>query len=185
MKELLYGNRSMIACVVCYLLWWIITFKPPAPKSSPAGSVFLMGAFLFGVGGIFVIVHGIIRLADSPVVNSFVPLWTIPVFGIALYAALLYITSSLLHRQVTSELFIIIGWTVLEACFVGTMFRYGAIRSEQLTAMLIGIIIVTVLSIICYLLYYRLEYVKGYFDGMIPLILTGLMMVIMDVGIKI
>ena len=180
MKVLIYGNRSMIACVVCYLLWWIITFKPPAPKSSLTGSVFLMGAFLLGLGGIFVISHGIIRMSDSQVVNPFIPLWLIPVAGIALYAVLLYITSSLLRRQVTSELFIIIGWTVLETCLVCTMYRYGVIRTGKLAALTIGIMIVSVLSIICYLLYYRLEYVKGYYDGMIPLILTGIMMVIIN-----
>lgn len=184
MKALLFGNRSMIACVICYLSWWIITFKPPAPKNSPAGNVFLMGAFLFGIGGIFVISHGILRMVDRQVVNPFIPTWMIPVAGIGVYAILLFITSSLLHRQVTSELFIIIGWTVLETCLVCTMFKYGIVRKEQLIALMFGIIVVMVLSIICYLLYYKLEYVKGYYDGMAPLVLTGIMMVIINITVK-
>lgn len=183
MKELLYGNRSMIACVCCYLAWWIITFRPPAPKGSLMGSVFLMGAFLSGIGGIFLIVHGIINMADKPVANSFIPVWIIPVLGIIAYMILLFISANLFHRQVTSELFIIVGWTVLELCFVGTLYRYGAIGRGNLAANITGIIIVTVVSMVCYLLYYDLEYVKGYIDGMIPLILTGLMMYIINLGV--
>ena len=183
MKELLYGNRSMIACVCCYLAWWIITFRPPAPKGSLMGSVFLLGAFLSGVGGIFLIVHGIINMADKPAVNPFIPVWIIPVLGIISYMILLFVSANLFHRQVTSELFIIVGWTVLELCIVGTLYRYGAIGRGNLAAYITGIIIVTVLSMVCYLLYYDLEYVKGYIDGMIPLILTGIMMVIINLGV--
>ena len=184
MKELLYGNRGMIACVCCYLAWWIITFRPPAPKGSLMGSICLLGAFLFGVGGIFLIVHGIINMADKPVVNSFIPVWIIPVLGIIAYMVLLFVSANLFHRQVTSELFIIVGWTVLELCFVGTLYRYGAIGRGNPAAYITGIIIVTVVSMVCYLLYYDLEYVKGYIDGMIPLILTGIMMVIINLGVR-
>ncbi len=180
MNELLYGNRSMIACVLCYLAWWIITFKPPAPKGSLIGSIFLIGAFVFGLGGIFIIIHAITRMGLEQAVNPLFPIWTIPVAGLITYILLLAITSKLLHRQVTSELIIIIGWTVLELCFVSSMYRYGIAGKEALIGLFVGIIIVTALSIICYLLYYKLEYVKGYYDGMIPLVLVGIMVVIID-----
>ena len=180
MKELLYGNRSMIACVLCYLSWWIITFKPPAPKGSLIGSVFLIGAFIFGLGGIFIIVHAITRISLDPVTELFIPMRVIPIIGIISYVLLLAITSKLLHRQVTSELFIIIGWTVLELCFVNAMYRCGISGKEAVIVLFAGIIAVAVLSIICYLLYYKLEYVKGYYDGMIPLVLVGIMVAIID-----
>lgn len=180
MKELLYGNRSMIACIFCYLAWWIITFKPPAPKGSLIGNVFLIGAFIFGLGGVFIIIHAITRMSLVSVVNLFIPMWTIPAAGIVSYVLLLVITSKLLHRQVTSELFIIIGWTVLELCFVSTMYRCGITGKEALIGLFAGIILVSILSIICYLLYYNLEYVKGYYDGMIPLVLVGIMVVVIN-----
>ncbi len=180
MKELLYGNRSMIACVICYLVWWVVTFKPPAPKGSFAGSIFLIGAFLFGLGGIFLIVHAISRLSEQPAVNPFIPLWMIPAAGALFYVVSLMITSKVLHRQVTSELLIIIVWTVLELCFVSTMYRYDIIGKGALAALLAGIVVVMILSIICYLLYYNLEYVKGYYDGMIPLVLVGIMVALID-----
>ena len=122
-------------------------------------------------------------MADKPAVNPFIPVWIIPVLGIISYMILLFVSANLFHRQVTSELFIIVGWTVLELCIVGTLYRYGAIGRGNLAAYITGIIIVTVLSMVCYLLYYDLEYVKGYIDGMIPLILTGIMMVIINLGV--
>ncbi len=108
-------------------------------------------------------------------------MWIIPAAGIISYVLLLAITSKLLYRQVTSELFIIIGWTVLELCFVNAMYRCGIIEKEAVVGLFAGIIVVAVLSIICYLLYYKLEYVKGYYDGMIPLVLVGIMVAIIDV----
>ena len=122
-------------------------------------------------------------MADKPAVNPFIPVWIIPVLGIISYMVLLFVSANLFHRQVTSELFIIVGWTVLELCLVGTLYRYGIIGRGNLAAHITGIIIVTVLSMVCYLLYYDLEYVKGYIDGMIPLILTGVMMVIINLGV--
>lgn len=184
MKELLYGNRSMIVCVICYLAWWIITFKPPAPKGTLTGSLFLIGAFIFGIGGIFMIVHAMTRMEGQDIVNPFMPVWIVPVAGIISYVILLVLSSKLLHRQVTSELLIIIIWTVLEICFVITMYRYGFIGNGVLSVLIAGIIAVTVISMICYMLYYKLEYTKGYYDGMVPLILTGIMMVVINMACR-
>ncbi|MCR4655166.1 MAG: hypothetical protein K5770_02910 [Lachnospiraceae bacterium] len=184
MEELIYGNRSMITCVICYLAWWIITFKPPAPKGTLTGSLFLIGAFIFGIGGIFLIAHAMIRLMEREIINPFIPMWIIPVAGILFYVILLVLSSGLLHRPVTSELLIIIIWTVLEICFVGTMYRYGFIENGVLSALIAGIIIVTIISMICYLLYYKLEYVKGYYDGMVPLMLTGIMMAVINMACR-
>ncbi len=181
MKEILYGNYSMIACVICYLAWWGITFKPPAPESSLIGNAFLAGAFVFGLAGIFTIIHAITKMMTQPETHRFISLKAIMIAGIVSYIVLLMVSSKLLHRQVTSELFIIIGWTVLELCLVGTVYRFGNMVITSLTALFAGIIVAAVLSLVCYLLYYKLEYVKGYYDGMIPLILTGVMMVIINV----
>ena len=79
------------------------------------------------------------------------------------------------------DVFIIIGWTVLELCFVNAMYRCGITGKEAVVGLFAGIIVVALLSIICYLLYYKLEYFKGYYDGMIPLVLVGIMVAIIDV----
>ncbi len=74
------------------------------------------------------------------VVEPFIRMWIIPVIGIISYILLLVITSKLLHRQVTSELFIIVGWTVLELCFVNAMYRCSVAGKQAVIGLIAGII---------------------------------------------
>jgi len=45
------------------------------------------------------------------------------------------------------------------------------------------IIISAAVSMICYILYYGLDEVKGYIDGMVPLLIIGVVMCILTVAI--
>ena len=53
MSKILIGNWLMVLCSICYLAWWLIVFKPPAPKGNFVGTVFLILAFVTGIGGVF------------------------------------------------------------------------------------------------------------------------------------
>ncbi|WP_155831982.1 hypothetical protein [Butyrivibrio sp. WCD2001] len=46
------------------------------------------------------------------------------------------------------------------------------------------ILLVSMISLICYILYYELPYVKGYIDGCIPLVLCMIVMIILNLRIK-
>ena len=104
--------------------------------------------------------------------------------GIILYVALLILTRVIFHRQVTSELFIIVGWAVLEIAAVNFACKIGVLQSAGFIAWAVTILIIAVISLICYILYYNLPYVKGYIDGCIPLVLVGAAMLIMNFKIK-
>jgi hypothetical protein len=94
----------------------------------------------------------------------------------AVYLVLLAATALLLRRQVTAELILIVGWAALELSELDAL--YGMDRFDfQAAAVFIAVVVLAAaLSLVCYLLYYRLGAVAGFVDGMIPLILVALTM---------
>ncbi len=169
-KTLLTGNWIMALCGCFYLAWWIVTFRPPKPRNSMAGSVLLALAFLAGMAGLYLMGRALNTEipAPRPGVRN---LWIV-IAGVIIYAALLSGTRLIFHRQVTSELLIITAWTVLEFCAVNFLYRTDSV-SDMAGILLTGIILASMIgSLICYILYYRLPYTAGFIDGCIPLILS-------------
>lgn len=179
---LLYGNWLMVICACFYLAWWMITFKPPAPEGTPVGSVCLTLAFLSGLGGLV----WCIRVLNMPVETvhpGFSSLW-IAAGGVVAYIILLAGTGVLLHRQVTSELLIITGWAVLELCLVNYWHQMGNLSDVRGMQISVIILAAAIVSLICYLLYYKLPYEKGYIDGCIPLGLVAVVMAGINVAVR-
>ena len=92
--------------------------------------------------------------------------------GVILYIFLLFLTGKLLGRPVTTELFLINGWLVLELCVINAAAGEGRAMSH----IMIAIIIVAVLwavSMVLYMLYYRMEPGPAFYAAMVPLIAIG------------
>ena len=183
MKEIAVGNWMLVACSIFYLAWWLITFRPPAPKSSVLGTVLLVGAFATGLIGIYKVLRGITTF-EGEIENTGIPGIILITGGVILYVSLLIVTRVIFHRQVTSELFIITGWAVLEIAAVNFAWKTGLLHPAGFIIWAVTILIIAVISLICYILYYNLAYVKGYIDGCIPLVLVGVTMLIMNLMIK-
>ena len=183
MGKVLLGNWLLVICSICYLAWWLITFKPPAPKGSMVGTLILIGAFASGLSGLFFAVTGMASPSEE-VIQEGIPGILIIASGIILYAILLLLTRTIFHRQVTSELFIIVGWSVLEAALCNYMYTLGEFSAKEAIICAAVILLVSIISLICYILYYELSYVKGYIDGCIPLVLCMIVMIILNLRIK-
>ena len=179
MKEIAVGNWMLVACSIFYLAWWLITFRPPAPKSSVLGTVLLVGAFATGLIGMYKVLRGITTF-DGEIENTGIPGVILIIGGVILYVSLLIVTRVIFHRQVTSELFIITGWAVLEIAAVNFAWKISLLKPAGFIIWAVTILIIAVISLICYILYYNLPYVKGYIDGCIPLVLVGVTMLIMN-----
>ncbi len=182
MKEVTFGNWMLLICSIFYLAWWLITFKPPAPKGSIPGTVILIGAFASGLFGIYQILRAITHF-DGDVVNAGIPGIMLIIGGIILYLVLLFTTRAVFHRQVTSELFIITGWALLEIAVVNFAWRIDALHTGGFFVWMGVILLIALISLICYVLYYKLPYEKGYIDGCIPLVLVGLTMIALNLSI--
>lgn len=170
MSKIFNGTAALIGCCVFYLIWWILAFRPDGKKG--VTWFWLLPAAVFGLMGIAFCVSGI--SAEKPV-PSMLGIWP-ALIGVVAYFILLFLTSVFMHRQVTSELFLIIGWAVLEICVLDAAQCFAAAGGmARGTAILFMVIVVigAVVSLIAYLWYYRLNQVAGYIDGMVPLVIIG------------
>ena len=171
-KTLLTGNWTMALCGVFYLAWWIVVFRPPKPRNSPVGWVLLALAFLAGMAGFYLMGRTLVEPVSE--VNPGVPGRWITLTGTVAYAVLLVGTTLIFHRQVTSELLIIVAWAVLELCAVSFLYRCGGLQNAAALTLAGIVLAAAIASLVCYLLYYRLPYTPGFIAGCVPLALAVL-----------
>ena len=169
--KILAGNLLFAACCIVYLLWWSVAFRPgyTAPMILKSG-LFLATAVL-GIAGLAMIIQGCSR-ADSPV--RFIH---IIAAGAAVYIALLLLTNLLMHRQVTTELMLIVFWVCMEICACGALCGEGVFSGKVFAVLAAVVLAAAAAGMICYLKYYELAPMPAFYDGMVPLILFAVVMI--------
>ena len=178
MRRFLTGNILLIGCCAFYLAWWIIAFKPSGAVKGMKSGWLLIPAALSGLASVAMICSGISATENS---SMLIQPSTVAGAGIILYFALLAGTWLLLKRPVTTELFLIIGWAVLAVTEISALYGRGAYTFTAASVLTVCIIILTVISMVCYLIYYQLDSIKGYYDGMLPLVAVQVMMAIISI----
>ena len=172
-RQMLTGNLLLVGCCAFYLAWWLIAFKPESAIKGMKSGWLLIPAFLFGLAAVIQIVRG----SNVDGQTALLSRTAVLVGGVIAYVVLLAATSIILKRQVTTELFLIMGWTVLMFLEVNGLFALGQYSRGMSIGFLVATVIAVIVSLICYLLYYSLDSVKGYIDGTIPLLLVAVMMI--------
>lgn len=179
-RQMLLGDILLAGCCVFYLLWWILAFNPAGAVRGMRSGWLLIPALVLGIASVILIIRGAGR-ADTA--GSFFSAGTVFIAGAFSYAALLLVTRFAFHRQVTTELFLIVGWTALAFLEVNALCGLGLITRNGTVCLFAAAVIAAVVSMICYLLYYDLADWAGYVDGMIPLCLAGVFMAVLAVFI--
>lgn len=179
-KQILTGNVLLIFCCVFYLAWWILAFKPTGAIKGMRSGWLLLPAVIFGVAAILQIVRGSSAADRHSVLFSQT---AVLIGGVIVYIVLLAATRLLLNRQVTTELFLIVGWTVLMFLEMNALYAQGQYSRTAAIVMLVVTVIAAAVSLVCYLLYYNLNSMRGYVDGMVPLLIIGVMMVVVTVSV--
>lgn len=172
-KQILGSNILLIICCAFYLAWWILAFKPVGAIKGMAAGWLLIPAFIAGLAAVVLAVKGVLSAsAGAALFPSGLLLWG----GIAGYLILLAVTRLFFQRQVTTELLLIVGWTVLALAEINKLYGVGCF-SHGLAVIFVAVTVAAALiSLVCYVLYYRLGDHAGYFDGMIPLFMAALVM---------
>ncbi len=181
-RQMLTGNLMLIVCCVFYIAWWLIAFHPTHAVKGMRSGWLLIPAFIFGVWGVVQIANGASTDGETSVI---IPTAAIVIGAIISYIVLFAGTLYFLHRQVTTELFLIVGWTALMLLELDMLYGLGEFRQTTAILLMVITLIAAVVSLVCYLLYYNLDAVKGYIDGIIPLSLAGIMMIVISAGVVI
>lgn len=172
-KQLFWGNLLLVICCAFYLVWWLLAFRLNSPIKGIKSGWILIPAGAAGIAAVALLVRGILASTMKP---SLFPTSWVVWGGIAAYVLLFAVTLVLLHRPVTTELLLIIGWAMVALAEVNAL--YGTGQFSHLAAVVCVIIILAALMIClaCYTVYYKLSGFAAYIDGMIPLILAALIM---------
>ena len=173
--EIFAGNVLLLLCSLFYLAWWVIVFRPNASEKSPAGTICITFAFLTGVAAIALMSGGIHALSNS---TKGVPVSSVLLGCAALFVLLLLVTTIVFRRPITSELIIIHIWTALELSAVAVLYNAGRFGMGRAVTLAVFAGIATVIGLVTYVLYYRLEGTASYRDGMIPLISDAVVMAV-------
>lgn len=172
-KQILWSNILFIICCAFYLAWWLLAFRPTGAIKGIKTGWLLIPAFITGIVAVTQAVKGIQSASiDVALFPSKYILWG----GIAAYFILVAVTGLLFKRPVTTELFLIDGWAMLVLLEINVLYGIGQFSQGLSVIFVIVIVVATLISIICYVLYYNLGVREGYFDGMIPLLLAALVM---------
>ncbi len=169
-EKILLGNWLFVACCIVYLVWWNVAFKPGfiAPMAAKT-ALFSVTAFL-GIAGLLMIVRG---CSETKATDMSFPTLNMIIIGagILLYIVLLLLTNALMHRQITTELMLIVFWLCMELCTCTSLYYYGVLTRALLIILAIAVIVSAAIGMICYLAYYNMPPMKAFYDGMVPLIL--------------
>ncbi|MCD7950688.1 MAG: hypothetical protein LUG12_10590 [Erysipelotrichaceae bacterium] len=176
-RQILIGNLLLVICCVFYLAWWLLAFKPNNPIKGTKSGWLLLPAFVFGIASVVMIAR-----SSGDDNQLLLPNNGILIGGIVIYVALVVITNKLFNRQVTTELLLIVGWLVLVFREINILYSLGRYSTIGAIVLLIVSVILAVISLICYVMYYDLDVYKGYIDGMIPLIIVAVMMIVINLS---
>lgn len=177
-RNIILGQSALIACCVFYLIWWSISFQPGQSVNREGGirGILLLITAILGLCGIVLSLIGTSNVTISPGTAVKINGITILAGGIAAYIILLFVTRFLFHRPVTTELVLITGWTMLELCVVSTLNAAQELNNTRFFMMCIVIAAASVISIILYILYYRMKEWHAFYAAMVPLITEGISM---------
>ena len=179
MRKTITGQVFLIICCIFYLIWWYRGYRLGVivKRAGGVNGILLMITTAFGIAGVTFSLQGL-SMTGTPKINPPV----IAVGGIVFYIAALLITKVLFHRIVTSELFLIVGWTMLEVTVINRLNAAGLLSDGNFALMGVIIAAACIISLILYVAYYQMEEMKAFYAAMIPLITEAAAMAIL-VGI--
>ena len=163
----------LILCCAFYLLWWCVAFRPGYHGGRVLG--LLIPAVAAGLAGVVYSVVGMIGKGGRP---ALFPARYIIIGAAALYVVFMLFSSLVFRRKVTTELFLIIGWLMLEIISYQTAYRMEVFGAEVMKAFIAAAFAAAALSLYFYMRYYSVSETRGYIYGMIPLVITALCMAV-------
>ena len=169
--KIILGNLLFAACCIVYLAWWSVAFRPGYSAAMGVKGFLFMATAVLGVAGLAIIIQGCTMTSGG------VRYAGIIAAGAAVYIVLLILTNVLMHRQVTTELMLIVFWACMQVCACSALNGAGVTGRAAFLVMTVIVLAAAAAGMICYLKYYDLPPVTAFYDGMVPLILFAVVMI--------
>ena len=178
MKQIVIGQILLILCCIVYLIWWYRGFRPGVHVSRAGGinGLLLLVTAALGLGGMVFSLMSVEEIRKPAISQGM-----IIICGIAAYFLLLFVTKRFFNRVVTTELFLIVGWTVLEMVVIDRLYAIGAFDGTGFIAMCVVVAAAFLIGIVLYVAYYRMEEMRAFYAAMVPLIVDAISMAVIVV----
>lgn len=178
----LAGQILMMICCAFYIAWWSRSYKPGAMVSKTTGfsGVLLLVAALSGIAGLTLTIIGTEGMTGS---RSQLSSPEIALFGAAAYVALLLLTVLVFRRKLTTELLLIVAWATLEAVLLNALYRAEYFSTSHSIVMSVLLIAALLISLVLYVVYYRVDKGKAYYLAMLPLVTEGAVMLLIVLAV--
>lgn len=169
LSQVQWGHGLLALCAVLYLVWWIVFFRPDAGKVQGAlywfGAACLVLAVCAGVAGAIFAALG----ANGLRAGSGLSGWWFILTAAVVYLLFAWMTMRFWERPITTELLLFVAWAALELYVVSALGTADLVGLASLICLITAIIILFALSLVCYVLYYRLSALPSFIDGAMPL----------------
>lgn len=174
--KIIIGQILLVICCIFYLIWWSISYRPGVEVKRAGGlnGIMLLITAFCGLAGIAVSIYGVnaVQKTGHLKITGIV----IVAGGIIAYVLLLLITRFLFQRQVTTELVLITGWVMLELTVISSLNGAGRLSDTRFWILAVVVAIAFTISIVLYVLYYRMKPMKAFYAAMVPLITEAVSM---------
>lgn len=161
------GQAVMVLCCILYIIWWYRCYRPGTLVDRTHGfnGILLFLIIVTGFSGIALSFqnlpfNGKLLIADDLHLSA----------TAAVFIFMLVVTLFIFRRSVTSELFIITIWTAVETAVCNRMYAGSLIGKGSYITGLIIIALAFCVSMIMYVLYYRMEENRAFYAAMVPLV---------------
>jgi hypothetical protein len=167
------GQILLVVCCVVYLIWRSVSFRPGQEVNRVGGvrGILLLVTAASGLTGVYLSVMGMNALPSGKAKLSGPG---ICLAGILLYVVMLFVTSKFFQRPVTTELFLITGFLVLELTLVNALNASGLLTDGRFVALFAENLAAFAAGMVLYVLYYRVEPVRAFYLAMVPLAVDGI-----------
>ena len=176
MKRILAGQTLLILCCVFYLIWWYRGYRPGTSVNRMGGvnGILLFITAALGITGI-ILSLGRMEIKTAYALEPVV----ITAGGVAAYFVLMAVTRYGFQRIVTTELILIVGWSVLELTVVNRLFAAEVLSGRGFAVMCVVLGTAFVVSMVLYVAYYRMEAMQAFYAAMVPLVTEGASMAVL------
>jgi hypothetical protein len=170
------GNICFGICLLFYLMWWVIGFRPQANVNMVTLSWMIVAACVFGIVGLILSVKGMTSaIPEGRLFKNYAAV----VGGLAACVITGAVTKVGLQRPITSELFLICGWCIYALIEINVLYGTAALTQGTAGILCWSVVGCVVISLVCYAMYYKLVGAAGYVSGIIPLALAIVMTVLL------
>ena len=167
MRHIITGQILLIVCCIFYMIWWYRGFKPnvEADRLGSINGILLLITAVLAVAGILFSLMPTPETAGTKYGQMY-----IIIGGIAAYIILMMVTKYAFNRIVTSELFLIVGWTILELSLLNRLDGSNLLSGTGLMVVYVSVVLAFIISMILYVAYYRMEDNAAFYSAMVPLV---------------